>query len=445
MGVGKRHGAGPRWLLLVLCAVLPACPAPSGWSVEPPDCEGPDGASFLEAISKGRMAAGAVDPWSYEEEDGLPVFHLFMASSLPDDDGYRPARLIYRGRCMLAETRYRGDTSLRFPKRSLTLDFEDGYTFDEPAGGFLGRRKLVLISPFNDNSYLRARLAFEVWNRMSPGHVRMKAYSAVVYVNGEYHGLFTVTDHLNRHFLADRGLDPDGELFKAVEADANFSRLDTRGAQKVDLHLGFEKKNGEPEDGDAAFRTLNALTAFVADATPEQFAAERGAWMDTRDYEDWWLFSWFVYAKDSVAKNAYHYRARGPGARFRYIPWDLDASFGQDWNTQRLDANDLYDFTPENRLFARLREDAAIASAMDARARELLAGPLHRDVVLGLVDAYASEVRAAALKDQARWSAEHRDFIRWRGRPDFNDFEGEVAYVRAWVDTRWRALEAPPR
>jgi spore coat protein H len=428
--------------------------------VTPPECEGPDSASFVEDFSEwsrglspghakedtrdgDSATAAGPDPWSHAEEDGLPVLHLFMSSSLPDDDGYRPARLVYKGRCLLAETRYRVDTSLRFPKRSLTLDFKSGYTFDEPAqaGGFMGRRKLVLISPFNDNSYMRARLAFELWNRMSPDHLQMKAFSAVVYVNGEYHGLFTVTDHINQDFLSDRGLDPGGDLFKAVGGDANFSRLDATGLPKVKLHQGYEKKEGEPEDGDEAFHSIDALTAFVADATAERFLAERDAWFDSRDYEDWWIFAHLAYTKDSVAKNAYHFRARGPGTRFRYIPWDLDASFGQHWNTLRLDANDLYTFTNENRIFARLIEDPAISGPLFTRDRELLQGPLQREVVLGLVDAYATELRAAALKDEARWGAEYRVFPRWSGRTDLNDFEGEVAYLRGWVDARWQALE----
>ncbi|MFP2928815.1 CotH kinase family protein [Pyxidicoccus sp. 3LG] len=459
MGKGSRHAAG-LGMLLALCAVVTsACTPPGGFSVPPPpECDAVDSATFVEELaawsrgeSKGAAAwsggddgaDGSVDPRSLVEEDGLPVLHLYMAASLPDDDGYRPTRLVYRGRCFAVETRYRGDTSLRFPKRSLTVDFDDGQTFDEPmqAGGFMGRHKLVLISPFNDVSYLRARLAFELWNRMSPAHVQMKAFSAVVYVNGEYHGLFTVADHVNRHFLAEQGMDPEGDLFKAVGADANFSRIDSKGLPKVELRQGYEKKEGTPEDGDEAFQTIDALTAFVADSSDEEFLAERDTWMNAVDYEDWWIFSHLTYAADSVAKNAYHHRARGPGARFRFIPWDLDASFGQDWNTFRLEVSVLETFTAENLLFERMLDNPAIAAPMGERYLGLLQGPLHRDVVLELIDGYHRELGAAALKDQARWSEQQRTFPRWSVRTDMNDFEGEVAYLRSWVDLRWRLVE----
>jgi spore coat protein H len=419
MGRGGGHFArGLPWLL-VLCMAAVACAPPSGWSVAPPECDDTDSASFVTGFES--REGGAPDPFTYVEEDGLPVFHIFMSASLPDEDGYRPARFVYRGRCYVAEMRYRGDTSL--------------------AGGFMGRRKLVLTSPFNDNSYLRARLAFELWNRMSPDHLPVQAYSAVVYMNGRYQGLYTVMDHIDRDYLSAHGLDPGGDLFKAVGGDANFSRFDSMGGQKKKLHQGYEKKAGKPEDGDEAYRTIDALTAFVADATPEQFLAERGDWVDVSDYEDWWILSTLMSAKDSVAKNAYHFRARGTGARFRYIPWDLDTSFGQDWNTTRLHAEDLDPYTRENRVFSRMLEDPAIAGPLRERYRALLQGPLSRDVVLGLIDGYVRELEPAALKDEARWGKEYKSFRSWSWRTDFNDFEGEVAYLRAWVDTRWRVLE----
>jgi len=444
-----RGGALASMLLLVLGGVS-GCAPTSGWSVPPPDCADAQGASFTEDLARwsrggevGADSAPFSDPRAYSEEDGLPVFHVYMASSLPDDDGYRPSRLIYRGQCHVIEARYRGDTSLSFPKRSMTLDFDDGQTFDEPsiAGGFTGKRKVVLVSPFNDNSYLRHRLAFTLWNRLSPEHLRVKTFSAVVYMNGRYHGLYTVVDHVDRHFLDEQGQDEGGELFKAVEQSANFSRVDEFGVTKEHLWMGFEKKEGEPQEGEGATRSIEDFTAFVADATPEAFLAERGAWMDTRDYEDWWILATYAFLSDSVAKNAYHYRAREPGAVWRYIPWDLDASFGQKWNTERQPPEELDLFTAQNRLFSRMLEEPAIAGPLVARYRELRQGPLHPDAVLGLVDAYAEEVRAAAHKDEARWGEAYRSFPRWAGRTDFNDFEGELAYVRAWVRARWGMLE----
>ncbi|RKH36147.1 hypothetical protein D7Y13_01760 [Corallococcus praedator] len=435
-----RHGAlrVAMGLVLALGATAPACLPQSSWTTSVPECTGTAGASI-----EGAPPVQGEDPRSYVEEDGLPVLHLYVADSLPDDDGYQAARVFYRGRCYVARARYRGATSKAFPKRSFTLDFRDGETFDEPllAGGFSGRRKLVLISPFNDNSYIRTRLGFTLWSRMSSEHLQVKTFSAVVYLDGRYHGLFTVADHVDRHSLAAQGMDARGELFKAVGPGANFSRQDAFNRPKSPLHQGHEKKEGEPEMGDGAYASIEQFTAFVADTPPERFRAERGAWMRVEDYEDWWMLAHLADLSDSVTKNAYHFRAQGAAERWRYIPWDLDASFGQNWDTTRRAPWPMATFPEQNLIWTRMMEDPAIRQPLRERFHTLLHTSLHRDVVQGLIDTYAAEVGRAARKDEAHWGEAYRHFPVWNQRTDINSFEDEVKYIHDWVDAHWDALE----
>jgi spore coat protein CotH len=435
MARGARCIAG-----LLLLGVMLSCGSKTGAGGGPPaECRGVS----HDVSGKSPKAEPGPGTETRLEEDGLPVFNLFLSGSLPDEEGYYVAWLVYRGRCQALKVKHRGDTSHFFPKRSFTLDFPKHAPFDEPllGDGFTGRHKVVLISPFNDNSYMRHRLAFELWRRMSPDHLRVKTYSAVVYVDGRYEGLYTVADHINRHLIAAHGLDADGELFKAAGDDANFSRRAAKGALKSDLDQGFEKKAGLPETGPTANDSIRALTSFVADSSPETFRAERAAWMDTREYEDWWIFSTLVTANDSVSKNAYHYRARGPLERWRIIPWDLDASLGQNWDTRRNEPTERRDFTEKNHLFARMLADPTIAEPMRERYRQLLRGELRAEVVLGLIDEYAREVGPAARRDEARWHEDFRSFFRWRTRTDFTTHDEEVEYLRWWVRTHWSTLE----
>ncbi|WNG54137.1 hypothetical protein F0U59_04505 [Archangium gephyra] len=384
-----------------------------------------------------------LNPVTYTEEYGLPVLHLSFEGTLTAG-GYRPVQLVYRGHRYTAEAKYRGATSSIFPKRNYTFKFDKEDPFNEPelAGGFTGRRNLVLITSFNDNSYLRPRLAFELWNRMSPDHIQVKTYSAVLYVNGRFWGLFTVADHVNEHLMERHGLSDDGDLFKAVEADANFSRLDKKGAPKQPLELGFEKKEGTPKDGwVGAYDTLNALTAFIADSDRETFRTQWGSRLNTHDYEDWWIFNTAILGNDSGAKNAYHYYDPVTQAPWRFIPWDLDASFGQDWDTRRLGPTLLPDFSGGNRLFARMLQEPSISGPMRERYRSLLRGPLAKEEVLKLIDGYVREIHPVALRDEARWLQQYRTFERWSDRTDFTTHEEEVEYLRRWVDERWNLLE----
>jgi len=401
---------------------------------------------FKVGVADNFLAPGnvrEVDPLTYTEEYGLPVFHLSFEGTLTAG-GYRPAQLVYRGHRYTIEAKYRGATSSVFPKRNYVFKFPEEDPFHEPdrAGGFTGRRRVVLITSFNDNSYLRPRLAFDLWNRMSPDHIQVKTYSAVLMVNGRYWGLFTVADHVNEHLMKRHGLSKEGDLFKAVDADANFSRLDAEGAPKQYPHQGFEKKEGTPKEGRVgAYDTLNALTDFITGSDRDTFRAQWGSRLNTRDYEDWWIFNTLILGTDSSAKNAYHYYDPVTRAPWRFIPWDLDASFGQLWDSRRCSAMDLQDFSNSNHLFARMLADPSIAGPMRERYRQLLRGPLSEAEVLKLIDGYEREFGPVAQRDEARWGEQYRTFERWADRTDFTTHAQEVEYIRQWVRERWKLLE----
>lgn len=398
---------------------------------------------------KGHLKVGVADNWQasgnvpvvdaarHTEEYGLPVFHLTFADRMTAG-GYIPATLVYRGRTYTMEAKYRGATSSGFPKRSYTFKFQDEDKFDEPfLAGFMDRRRLVMISPFNDNSYLRPRLAFGLWNRMSPEHIQIKTYSAVLYTNGQYRGLFTVADHVSKQLFKRHGLNPDGDLFKAVDADANFSLLDAEGAAKSHLAQGYEKKEGLINTS----APIVDITAWVADTGGASFREGWESRMVTRDYEDWWIFNTLILGADSSAKNAYHYRDTPGNGRWRYIPWDLDASFGQGWDTKRYSSDARPNYSEDNLLFARMLADPAIAGPMRARYQALLKNELSAEVVLGMLEAYEKEIRPSALRDEARWGKQYREFVRWNYRTDYTTHDEEVEYLRRWIAERWDMLE----
>ncbi|KFE71442.1 Inner spore coat protein H [Hyalangium minutum] len=403
----------------------------------------------------GTLEVGVVDNWQagnnvpitepekYTEEYGLPVFQLFFPGELTAG-GYLPVELVYRGHRFIMEAKYRGATSSVLPNRGLTFKFPENDVFNEPdrAGGFMGRRRLVLITHFNENSYLRPRLAFDLWNRMAPEHIQIKTFSAVLYLNGHYRGIFTVADHVDDELMERHGLSKTADLFKAVDADANFSRIDRKGAPKEKLYQGYEKKEGKPEEGwPTAFAGMEALTAFIADSDATAFREHRAEHLNPQDYEDWWIFNTLVLGTDSGAKNAYHYQEREPLRPFRFIPWDFDATFGQGWDTRRRGATELLDFAGDNLLFKKMLEDPAIAGPMRERYRQLLHGPLSKQEVLRLIDGYAQELEVAAQRDQARWGQQYRTYERWSDRTDFTTWSEEVEYIRRWVDQRWDLLE----
>ena len=380
-----------------------------------------------------------VDPLTYTEELGLPVIFISPAPRAPV---YEPITVVYRGQVFEALGKQRGASSLSYPQKSYTIKFATGEHFSDPeqAGGFFGKKRIVTTSTFDDNTYVRQRLGYELWDRMDPAHVPVQAYSAVMYVDGQYHALYTISDHVDKNLFEAQGLNEAGNVFKSITHDANFSLTAANGQPKTNLHLGWVKKDGEPVEGQpGAFDDLEALTTFVASSPAATFAAELPTRVELQDFQDWFVFVTYTLAEDSGGKNAYLYHDPLAGP-WRFAPWDLNHSFGQSWTTSRTNAAGWNDFRGANRIFARMMEDPALGPALSARYRDLLAGPLDEGAVVALFDELTAETRAVALRNQRKWGDQYRTFSRWRGRTDFLDYDGEVAYTRQWIRNRFTML-----
>jgi spore coat protein H len=374
-----------------------------------------------------------VDPAAYPLEYGLPV--LFLSPAPGAEEPYVPVTVVYGGVEYAAEGKLRGASSLDYPKKSYILKF-DGQRFSDPDsdGGFTNKRRIVLTSTFDDNSYLRQWLAYELWSRLEPS-IPVQSYLAVVYLDGTYFGLYTVSDHIDGELMRASGLSEEGNLYKAIDHDANFRLTTWDGNAKTTLHDGYEKKEGDPIED---FSDLDQLVEFVASSSDEEFAAGIGTRVELADYEKWLMVASYLRADDSAGKNSYHYH---DGTRaWRVAPWDFNASLGQDWTTRRTGATPVDLYADANRLFERVLADPTLGPAFGQRYRDALAGPLALDAVLASIDGAAAAIDFGARRDWARWEPDYRAFGRWSDRTDWTSWEEEVAYLRDWLTARTAAI-----
>lgn len=375
------------------------------------------------------------DPARYPEEMGLPVF--FISPAPTDSETYAPVTVVYRGVTYSIVGKLRGASSLSYPKKSMTLDFSGGELTDADHG-MLGEKKIVLTTTFDDNAYLRGRLTWALWNRLGPT-VPVAHYSAIVYLDGEFHGLYTVSDHIDDELFASAGLPETGNLYKAVNHDANFKLTANNGSTKTNLLQGYEKKHGLP-DGD--FADLDALVRFVATASDATFGAELAERIEVADFEAWWLLATFLKLNDSAGKNSYLHHS--PTTRWTVVPWDFNDSLGQNWYTLRQAASPVDGYTGYNRLFGRLTSHADFGPPLAARyAAELgEAGAFDLAAIEAMIDELAAELSPSVARDERRWRSAYLSFSRWSSRGDFLTAAEETAYVREWIADRWAVLRA---
>ncbi|MCP4448198.1 MAG: hypothetical protein GY811_23100 [Myxococcales bacterium] len=376
------------------------------------------------------------DPSKYTMELGLPV--IFLAQEPAGDAEYEPMQITNGGTVHEAEAKLRGKSSLSYPKKSYALRFDKFDAFGESKfADFSNRTRVILTSTFDDNSYVRQRMAFDLWAKLEPS-IPTTAYSAVVYRELEYRGIYTVTDHVNAALMARNGLSDSGNVYKAENHDANFLTTANNDSDKSSLHQGYSKTEGEPEEGEpGAFDDMDALVSFVANSDDATFNGGIAVLIDIDDYAAWWLHVTFILANDSAGKNSYHYHDEA--RTWRVAPWDLNDSLGQNWQTRRTDSDDYETFFSRNELFRRLLGHPTHGPAIRLRYKNALeTGAFSEASLSAQIDWYEAEMHLSAARDWARWESEYRSFGPWSGRGDFTSHEEELEYVRDWIALRWQ-------
>lgn len=380
----------------------------------------------LEVIEDG---GAPPDPLTYDEEMGLPVFHIDPHSDLGTE--YVEATVSFDGRSYPAAIKKRGASSLGYPKNSFTLRFQDEeLDADRLEMGNLDR--LVLLSTFDDASYVRQKLAYDQWSGMAEhqgeDRLRPRTSFVVLYLDGDYHGLYVSLDHVDDDFGQENGIAETANLYKAVSHDANFRRTDTGGNPKGWLGQGLDKKEGPEED----WSDLEALIAFVDDSDADTFHSGIDGWIDVEEFMDWFLFVHWNRAQDSAGKNAYLYNDPADPI-FRFVPWDLNHSFGQGWYPYPVAPDEEDSFSGNNRIFERFHADPRFSGPLwDRHLLLRTGGPFSEEWLRPQVDGYTAQIGPAADRDWARWGGEYRSYFGM-GTQDWTD---DLAAVHAWISAR---------
>jgi len=379
------------------------------------------------------------DPETYTEELGLDVMHIEVDGSLSQSDS--DATVWFRGKEYTgAQIKIRGASSSNYPKPGYTVEFGDdelGIPGWEPDD----RDHLVLLSPFDDNSYVRQKLIYDQWAAMAEywGAERLtpRTFYLVVYIDGEYNGLFIGLDRPDNEFIRHMGFDNSGNLYKAVNHNANFYLTDTSGNAKSSLSSGYEKKEGEPSTD---FSDLEELIAFTGGSSDAQLVANASDHFSLEEWMDWFLLVSYSLSEDSAGKNSYLYHDPSEDT-WRYVPWDFNHAWGQNWYTLRIDVDDINEYEGTNRVFKAIQSVSSSDGALWDRFRSMRTdGPFELAWMLAQVDGYYEEIDDAATRDWDRWGDAYRSYSGWAGSRnsynDWTDYEEEKEYLYAWLEER---------
>jgi len=224
--------------------------------------------------------------------------------------------------------RLRGNTSLGAQKKSFKVSFNEF----QSGRKYQGVKKLNLRGSANDPTMVREKLFYEVWEKA--GMPKRRAAFAKLYINGQYRGLYTNIEEIDKEWLEDAYGNNAGNLYKCTwPADLAYLGDDPQLYKKIlnnPTTRAYDLTTNETADDysrliflikvlngptDAAY-AAKIKTILNVPAVLKAFALD----VATGNWDD------YFYNKN----NYYLYDNPGTGL-FEYVTFDTDNTFGIDW------------------------------------------------------------------------------------------------------------------
>jgi hypothetical protein len=348
--------------------------------------------------------------------------------------------------------RQRGKTALFLPKLSYAIKLvdENGEKLDANLLGLRNDNSWILNAMGIDKLRMRDRVCFDIWNEFSHtmwdtkfGNRNGTVGTMVeVFVNGEYNGIYCLSDKINRQLLNlrkakendDGTVTIKGLLYKGKSSglsnnllDYIEDRTDTLKWNTIELQYPDEYPSAE------TWQPLMDLIDFNGKTDDEYFKAHYNEWYYVENLVDYWILLVAFGIDDMPYKNTF---LSVPDINFthRYMitPWDLDACFGRASDgsiayfyssTGRLNA-----YGPYNRLIA--QDIDGIKNRIARRWLQLIEAELNPDNVESHINAIAQR-----YVESGAWQ---REYELWKDEVDDTrviigeNINDEIEYVMGW-------------
>ncbi len=386
----------------------------------------------------------------------LPLHCVFMAQSDLDwlnanktSDLLVPATIVYNGEVWdNATARYRGGSArtwwnwtkphwkFKFPAKDhrfcgYPMELLDVFGRVNNTHRTLGRRlrALNMNGSYGDKTFMREYIGYEQHRlaglQVIPGQngapdevvpgVGNYVTWLTMYMNGQYYGLFTYVEQTNEDFLDRNDLDNRGVLFKAGGSGCD-----------ADAHSGtgcFVQKVGPEPEGIAELASYLTAVNSLSNAAMTAYVDEH---MDADPFLAYLVASTVMNNSDIPHKNYYLFQDYyEPSRRWRMMPWDLDLTFGRNWEcsvhwTLGL-LNDVIRW--ENHLLFATQQypkcdgpwngiiNGVLARTLDFRPRYYASVQRHLDMycreqdMLAEIEFLREKLRGDVLLDRVRWGA----------------------------------------
>ena len=397
-------------------------------------------------------------------EYSLPLVNVEVDVSRLSKENYIPghitivdAEMRTEGRLMASfdcKLRYRGASSLKYEKKSFAIKLldSDGENLDANVFGIRKENDWILDAMAIDRIRMRNRVCFDIWNEISKTPYKTDfdnrngtlGYFVEVYLNGEYHGLYCMTDKIDRKLLGLKKAkeQSDGSVYVRGVLYKGEAWTDATGMSGYDTSESFDEESWNgwelqyPDDYPCydAWKPLMNLIDFC-NTRNAFFKLHYRQHFYYDNLVDYALFIMGLNIIDNNVKNT-HFSCPDINVNetFLITPWDLDCSLGGLYEGSHFDEYVKITNLTGNYLFYQMYMYNVdnFRESMKERWQELSLGIMSPNSFNSRLDAYAKR-----FKESGAWQ---REYDKWNNNPVPLDLDEELEYVKKWYVNNIAAL-----
>lgn len=355
--------------------------------------------------------------------------------------------------------RIRGGTASKFDKKSFAVNLcdDDGEDLDANIFGIREENSWILDAMAIDRTRMRNRVCFDVWNAMSrtPYDTKYENRNGTqgvfveLFINGEYNGLYCMTDKIDRKLLGLKKVKVDEEdnvttrglLYKGYTWNGFtdiWLRAYTEADTSKDTWNGWELQYPDDYPSAATWQPLIDLIEFCSDtASDEVFAQDYQDYFYVDNLADYAVFTMVLNVGDNAYKNTFLSVVDiSRGHRYLLTPWDMDQSLGGHWNGDYDKAlasiNRYNNIAPYNRLA--VQNIDGYKDMEKDKWSENYTTLFSCEAIDERLDCYAE-----LFTSSGAWG---REYAKWNGNPvplKESVYE-ELEYVKGWYKKNYENL-----
>lgn len=390
-----------------------------------------------------------------DNSEALPILNLTVDSARLNSTEYIAATLEIADRerrtdgnfstTFACRVKYRGTSALAYDKKSFSVKLIDaeGEELDANILGLRNDDTWILDAMAIDRLRMRNRLNFDLWNSFSatPYATNYEQRNGTVglfaelFINGYYHGLYCLSDKVNRKLLGLKKVEEEdgsphirGVLYKCVRWGTGAG---LNGYAKQDMTQAewntWELKYPDDYPCEAAYAPLKELIDFCTITGSSTFMADIDKHFYIDNLTDYQVFLLATGLRDNCLKNTFLSVVNiDEDRRFLLTPWDLDCSLGGNYNGdhwEELAENYAINAYPFRRLW---QLSSAYCDKVRERWQTLSNCVLAEEAFNRRVDDYVARITKSGA-----WARERQ---RWNNNPvPLADSLGtEADYVKEW-------------